>query len=184
MKMAALTARSAAFSRMAVAPRVGSRRAVAVRATSEEQEGTVMYGGRTYTAAEFEAAKASGAIEAAPTPVAAVAAGPSIMDLMSFGGAVPEINNGRLAMLGFISALAAELSSGESVLKQWSEEPTGIAIAFAVFSAATFVPLLSSSKDESFGPFTPKAEMLNGRAAMLGFAALLLVEALKGSALF
>ena len=37
---------------------------------------------------------------------------------------------------------------------------------------------------EAFGPFTPAAELLNGRAAMLGFGALLAVEADKGSALF
>ncbi len=44
---------------------------------------------------------------------------------MAFSGAAPEVTNGRLAMLGFVSAVAAELASGESVLKQWSEEPTG-----------------------------------------------------------
>jgi hypothetical protein len=38
--------------------------------------------------------------------------------------------------------------------------------------------------DESFGPLTPKAELTNSRAAMVGFAALLVVEAVKGSALF
>ncbi len=32
-------------------------------------------------------------------------------EVMSFGGA-PEIINGRLAMLGFVAAVAAELSSG------------------------------------------------------------------------
>ena len=32
--------------------------------------------------------------------------------------------------------------------------------------------------------FTPEVEQLNGRAAMVGVAALILVEAVKGSALF
>jgi hypothetical protein len=47
------------------------------------------------------------------SPVAAAVAAPSIVDVMAFGGAAPEITNGRLAMLGFVSAVAAELSSGE-----------------------------------------------------------------------
>ena len=32
---------------------------------------------------------------------------------MNFGGSAPELINGRLAMLGFIAAVGAELSSGE-----------------------------------------------------------------------
>jgi hypothetical protein len=53
------------------------------------------------------------------------------------------------------------------------------------FATASLIPLLSSTKREAFGFFTPSAEMLNGRAAMIGFAALLAVEAVRGgSALF
>lgn len=83
-----------------------------------------------------------------------------------------------------MAALFAELSSGESVLRQWASEPTGIALTFITFSVASLIPLLSSTKREAFGPFTPDAETLNGRAAMIGFAALLAVEAVKGTALF
>lgn len=36
-----------------------------------------------------------------------------------------ELINGRLAMLAFVAALGAELSSGESVLRQLADEPTG-----------------------------------------------------------
>lgn len=75
--------------------------------------------------------------------------------------------------------------TGEGVLKQWSEEPTGIALAFVVFMAASLIPLLSAGdKNKALGPFTPQAELLNGRAAMIGFAAMLAIEAVKGSALF
>jgi len=53
-----------------------------------------------------------------------------------------------------------------------------------LFTIASFVPLLKGAKEESFGPFTPKAERWNGRAAMIGFAALLGIEIVKHSALF
>lgn len=82
------------------------------------------------------------------------------------------------------------------MLKQWSEEPAGIAVAFIVFIAASLIPLFNTSGSSNgsqavaaaggdrFGPFTPQAEMINGRAAMIGFAALLVIEAVRGSALF
>lgn len=35
-------------------------------------------------------------------------------DVMAFSGPAPEIVNGRLAMLGFVAAVAAEFTSGES----------------------------------------------------------------------
>ena len=89
-----------------------------------------------------------------------------LADVMSFSGTAPEIVNGRLAMLGFVSAVAAELVSGEGVLKQWSEEPTGIAIAFILFISGSLVTAFRPRRDEKLGPFTPQAELLNGRAAM------------------
>ena len=71
-------------------------------------------------------------------------------------------------MLGFVAAVAAELSSGQSVLRQWASEPTGIALTFLTFAAASLIPLLKNVKPqaESLGPFNAAAEMLNGRAAM------------------
>lgn len=99
---------------------------------------------------------------------------------MAFSGPGPELANGRLAMLGFVAAVGAELSSGESVLKQWGSEPTLIALTFITFMAASLVPLTRGAKTEAFGPFTPAAEMLNGRAAMIGFAALLGAELVRG----
>lgn len=102
-----------------------------------------------------------------PTPVGVVS-GDALTSAMAFSGAAPEITNGRLAMLGFVAAVGAELSSGEGVARQWAEEPTGVAVAFIVFMIASLVPLVKgkSGNNESLGPFTPQAEMLNGRAAM------------------
>ena len=48
------------------------------------------------------------------------------------------------------------------------------------FIAASLIPLLSSTKRNAFGPFTPWAEMVNGRAAMIGFSLLLACEAARG----
>lgn len=65
---------------------------------------------------QWNAAVKSGTITppaASSSPVAAAVAAPSLVDVMAFSGAAPEITNGRLAMLGFVSAVAAELSSGE-----------------------------------------------------------------------
>jgi hypothetical protein len=103
-----------------------------------------------------------------------------------YSGIGPELINGRLAMIGFVAALGAELSSGEPVLSQWASEPTGIAVAFLLVIAGSLVPFLQGDKNtKSIGPLTPSAEMNNGRAAMIGFASLLIAEfASSGKALF
>ena len=75
---------------------------------------------------------------------------------MGFSGPAPEAINGRLAMLGFIAAVAAELSSGQSVLAQLRDAPTPILGAFVLFAAASLVPILKGANlKESFGPFNP-----------------------------
>lgn len=164
-----------------------------VRATPEGKDatpppaGTIFYAGKSYTEAEYKAAIESGSLGSALPPVApagsaTAAAYPTFTEVMGFSGA-PEIINGRLAMLGFVAAVGAELASGESVLKQLADEPTGVTITFLLFIAASLIPAFLR-KSDSLGPFTPAAELLNGRAAMLGFAALLAVEAIRQSPLF
>jgi len=151
------------------------------------RDNTVFYGGNSYTEAEWtEALKTGNSTHPVAMPrTAAAAAAPSLTDVMAFSGPGPEVINGRLAMLGFVAAVAAEFSSGEGVLKQWAEEPTGIVAAFVIFMAASLVPLVQpNGQGQELGPFTAKAEMLNGRAAMIGFAALLVIEVVKGSPLF
>ncbi|KAF5832724.1 chloroplast carotene biosynthesis related protein [Dunaliella salina] len=117
------------------------------------------------------------------TSASAVSVPPSVEEVMGFSGA-PEIINGRLAMLGFVAALGAELSTGDSVLRQLAEEPTLISLTFILFSAASLVPAFARRNGDTLGPFTPQAEMLNGRAAMIGFAAMLILESVQGAALF
>ena len=75
--------------------------------------------------------------------------------------------------------------TGKSVVSQLRIEPTFITLTFVIFMAASLVPLARNvDPEESEGIFTPKAEIINGRAAMLGFASLLIIEAVKGTALF
>ena len=93
---------------------------------------------------QWKKAVADGSVnQAAPTPPefaaeAALASGEvlSLGELMAFSGPAPELINGRLAMLAFIAALGAELSSGEGVLRQFAEEPTGERPPLAADSAA------------------------------------------------
>jgi hypothetical protein len=107
---------------------------------------------------------------------------PSFSKIMGFSGS-PEIINGRLAMMGFIAALGAELSSGESVLRQAAEEPSGTAAFFILIIAGSLVPAFRNAKTEVSADWT-NAELTNGRASMIGFAAMLIIEANVNHALF
>ncbi len=55
---------------------------------------------------------------------------------------------------------------GESVLRQWATEPTGIFLTFTIFIAASLIPIFGGKKVNKWGPFTAGAELINGRAAM------------------
>jgi Chlorophyll A-B binding protein len=107
-------------------------------------------------------------------------------------------------MLGFVIAIVNEVATGKSVTGQLFDEVVqkstkvithsvdGLALssfAFVVVAVTmgTLAPMINgeeNGKRSGLGPFTPEAEMRNSRAAMIGFAALLATEAIKGSALF
>lgn len=121
-----------------------------------------------------------------------------------FLGDAQELMNGRAAMAGFVAAVAVEVSTGNGVFSQLFETVTfkntgvstlginGLTLGAYVFtvlmitmgSLAPFITDGPSAKPRSFGPFTPSAEMMNGRVAMLGFVSLFVAEAVKGSAIF
>ena len=86
-------------------------------------------------------------------------------------------------MMGFVAALGAELSSGESVLRQAAEEPTGTLAFFVLIIAGSLVPAFLNAKTEVSADWTT-AELTNGRASMIGFAAMLIIEANVNHALF
>ena len=66
--------------------------------------------GKSYTESEYQAVLATiPPLERLWAPKADL---PSFTTVMGFNGS-PEIINGRLAMMGFVAAVGAELSSGE-----------------------------------------------------------------------
>ncbi len=68
------------------------------------------------------------------------------------------------------------------MLRQLGDEPTLINMTFLLFIGASLVTAFNATPLNAVGPFTPNAEMINGRAAMIGFAALIGVEAVNGGA--
>lgn len=106
---------------------------------------------------------------------------------MAFSGPAPELINSRLAMLAFVAALGAELATGESVFQQLKDQPVLVVAGAVLFAWASLVPILlgrAGDYEKGVGPFTRAAEITNGRAAMIGFAALLIIEKFSHSALF
>ncbi|XP_071730575.1 early light-induced protein 1, chloroplastic-like [Rutidosis leptorrhynchoides] len=127
--------------------------------------------------------KSSSAI---PTPPRAPKVSTKFSDVLAFSGPAPERVNGRLAMIGFVSALAVELSSGQDVLTQISNGGLTVFVGTSVvLTLASLVPLFKgvSVQSKSSGLMTSDAEMWNGRAAMLGLLALAFTEFVTGSAL-
>ena len=90
--------------------------------------------------------------------------------------------NGRVAMLGFTSAMITELVSGMNIFDQFMQN-----IPLAVMaSGLVTVGTASNPKDEGFvwAGFNPEAELLNGRAAMIGIVALMLTEYVNNTPVF
>ena len=167
--MSAFTVTSALTSRVALpkarAARRQARRATVVKASEEP-------------AAAPEVAAPE--VPAAPTSFTLAQAfafsGP---EGSNFAGSGPEIMNGRLAMLGFVAAAGAEIATGETVAQQVGDATTQVVLTILLFTAASVVPFLSNTKAEESGMWKRDAELLNGRAAMIGMLALLGFEAVK-----
>lgn len=110
-------------------------------------------------------------------------------DAFRFKGAAPEIINCRLAMLGFIAAIGAELATHKGLLQQFKIAPLPIAATFLLFTVASLVPISKGvprkgGKDWGGLPqFTPDAELINGRVAMIGIVGLIIADKLAGGSL-
>ena len=106
--------------------------------------------------------------------------------MLAFSGPAPERINGRLAMIGFVSALAVELSNGQDVFTQISNGGIPWFLGTSILlSFASLIPLFKgvSVESKSDGVMTSKAALLNGRIAMLGLVALVFTEYVKGGTL-
>ncbi|GJN10122.1 hypothetical protein PR202_ga28186 [Eleusine coracana subsp. coracana] len=108
-----------------------------------------------------------------------------LWDALAFSGPAPERINGRLAMVGFVSALAVEASRGGGLLSQ-AGSGSGLAwfaATAAVLSVASLVPLLQgeSAEAKNSGLMNANAELWNGRFAMLGLVALAVTEYITGA---
>ncbi|KAL8100187.1 early light-induced protein 1, chloroplastic-like [Apium graveolens] len=121
-----------------------------------------------------------------PTPPPTPKASTSFFDVLAFSGPAPERINGRLAMIGFVAAIGAELASGQDVFSQISNGGVPWFLGTSVvFTLASLIPLFKgvTVQSKSEGVMTSDAELWNGRIAMLGLVALAFTEYVKGGAL-
>ncbi|KAI3845882.1 hypothetical protein MKX03_018554 [Papaver bracteatum] len=121
-----------------------------------------------------------------PPPRAAPKMSTKFTDLLAFSGPAPERINGRLAMIGFVTAMGVEFAKGTDVAAQLGDGGLPWFLYTCVLlSVASIVPLAQgvSVESKSDGIMSSTAEMWNGRAAMLGLVALVLTEVAKGGAL-
>eukprot|EP00262_Sarcandra_glabra_P014878 TRINITY_DN445_c0_g1_i2.p1 TRINITY_DN445_c0_g1~~TRINITY_DN445_c0_g1_i2.p1 ORF type:complete len:185 (-),score=21.63 TRINITY_DN445_c0_g1_i2:190-744(-) len=137
-------------------------------------------------AAASEPLKAPSSPIQTPLPTSNKKGSTKFSDVFAFSGPAPERINGRLAMIGFVSAIAVELARGDDVSAQLANGGLPWFVGTTVvLSVASLVPLLKgvSVQSKSDGVMTSDAEMWNGRFAMLGLVALFFTEYLKGGAL-
>lgn len=107
-------------------------------------------------------------------------------DILAFSGPAPERINGRLAMVGFVAAMAVEASKGQDVFEQIANGGIPWFVGTSVvLSLASLIPLVKgvSAESKSEGLMTSDAELWNGRFAMLGLVALAFTEYVKGGSL-
>ncbi|QCE08290.1 early light-induced protein, chloroplastic [Vigna unguiculata] len=107
-------------------------------------------------------------------------------DVLAFSGPAPERINGRLAMIGFVAAMAVEVAKGQGVFEQISNGGIPWFLGTSVvLTLASLVPLFQgvSVESKSKGFMSSDAELWNGRFAMLGLIALAFTEYVKGGTL-
>lgn len=123
---------------------------------------------------------------AEPSPPPKPKVSTKFADVLAFSGPAPERINGRLAMIGFVAAMAVELSKGQDLFSQISNGGVSWFVGTSILlSVASLIPLFKgvSVESKSEGVMTSDAEMWNGRFAMLGLVALAFTEFVSGRTL-
>ena len=87
-------------------------------------------------------------------------------------------------MLMLIFAAKREMATSETVLQQFQSPDWRLAVLAVVIIYASMIPILKGAKDEDFGFMSVRAEKVNGRMAMLGWASLVALEFYAGGACF
>jgi len=100
----------------------------------------------------------------------------SLFDAFKFNGPAPELIQGRLAMVGFLAGSSKEAETGMTLLQQATHLSVPQILGLLLIVVASLQPIRRAAKSEPFGVFTPRAEITNGRAAMLGFAIVAALE--------
>ncbi|KAF5752333.1 hypothetical protein HS088_TW01G00241 [Tripterygium wilfordii] len=162
-------------------PRLPRNSGMCVRAMSESEE----------EKDQQTAAKTTPSPTPTPTPTPTARPSPPKVstkfgDVFAFSGPAPERINGRLAMIGFVAALAVEVGKGEDVLAQLSNGGIPLFLGTSILlTVASLIPLFNgvSVESKSKGFMTSDAELWNGRFAMLGLVALAFTEYVKGGTL-
>lgn len=110
----------------------------------------------------------------------------SFSDVLAFSGPGPERINGRLAMIGFVTAMGVELANGQDIFSQVQNGGIPWFLGTSVLlSLASLIPMFKgvTAESKSGDLWTSDAELWNGRFAMIGLVALAFTEYVKGSAL-
>ena len=67
--------------------------------------------------------------------------------------------------------------------QQFFDAPAAVLLTVAMVVAGSLISYQANTPPNPVGPFTKEKEILNGRAAMVGMAALIGIEAVKHTAL-